>query len=77
MYGVLRSEDGVQVLVTQDFVREPVKDVEDEEAEREDGARDGVDAFGAIDEAPADVEQRVAWRQGGEHGRRFRQGTVS
>lgn len=71
------SPGRVQILVTQDFVREPVEDVEDEKAEGEDGARDGVDPFGAVDKAAPDPEQRVAWRQRGEHGRCLREGTVS
>lgn len=73
----LHSEDGVQILITQNFVREPVEDVKDEEAEGEDGAWDGVYPFGAVDKTATDLEQWVAWRQTGKHGRRLREGTVS
>lgn len=75
--GCPRSQDGVQVLVPQNLVREPVEDVEEEKAEGEDGSRDGVDPFGAVDEAAADLEQGVARGQRFEHGRRLGQGTVS
>lgn len=71
------SQDRVQILVTQYFVCEPVEDVEDKKAEGEDGARDGVDSFGTVDEAAPDLEQRVTRRQRSEDGCRLRQGTVS
>lgn len=67
----------MQILVTQNFVCQPVEDIEDEEAEGEDGTWDGVDPFGVVNKPAADLEQWVTWRQCGEHGRRLREGTVS
>lgn len=66
----------MEILVTQNFVGEPVEDVEDEEGEGKESARDGVDSFGAVNEPAADLEHRVTWRKSGEHGRRLREGTV-
>lgn len=45
------SQVCVDVLVSQHFVGDPVEDVEDEEAERENRSGDGVDALGPIHEA--------------------------
>lgn len=75
--GAACSQDGVQILIAQHFVCEPVEDVEDEKAEGEERARDGVDPFGAVDKPAADLEQRVVWRKRGEYGRCLGEGTIS
>lgn len=44
----------MDVLVSQNFVGDPVEDVENEEGQREDGSGDGVDAFRTVHEALAE-----------------------
>lgn len=51
----------------QHFVGDPIENVEDEEAERENGSGDGVDAFGPVHKA---LVKRIFV----EHGRRGRLG---
>lgn len=52
--------------MSQHFVGDPVEDVEDEEAQREDSSGDGVDALGPVHEALVE-ELAVVHR----HGRRW------
>lgn len=63
------SQRGQEVLVSQDFIRQPVEDVEDQEAHWENGSGDGVDPLRPLHEAPAYVVEAQTGRQVGEHGR--------
>ena len=57
--------------MTEHFIREPVEHVEEQEAEWKDGSGDCVDAFGPLDETPADFEECVSRGQVYIHGRRL------
>lgn len=49
------SQRGQEVFVAQDFVRQPVEDIEDQEAHWKDGSGNGVDPFRPLYEAPTYV----------------------
>lgn len=61
----------MEILMTEHFIREPVEHVEEQEAEWKDGSGDCVDAFGPLDETPADFEECVSRGQVYIHGRRL------
>lgn len=63
------SQRGQEVLVSQDFICQPVEDVEDQEAHWENGSGNGVDPLRPLHEAPAYFVEAQTRRQVGEHGR--------
>ena len=56
--------------MSQNLVREPVEDVEDQEREREHRPGDGVDPLGPVHKAPADLVEGEAGREVSEDRRR-------
>lgn len=69
-----RLQVGVDVLVSQHFVGDPVEDVEYEEAERKYCSGYGIDSLGSVHKPLPDgvsVVQHLHWRWWGEHGRRL------
>lgn len=65
-----RLQVGVDVLVSQHFVGDPVEDVEYEEAERKHGSGYGVDSLGSVHKTLPDglsVVQHLHWGWWGEY----------
>lgn len=61
---------GVDILVSQHFIGDPVEDVEYEEAERKYCSRYGVDSFGSVHKPLPDglsVVKHLHWRWWGEY----------
>lgn len=72
-----RSSRGMNILVAEHLISEPVEHVKEQEAEGKKRSGDGVDAFGPLNEAPADLKERVTRGKACKHGRCLRQGSVS